>query len=133
MVALLCSPHSNLAMRRIARFFVAPLKNAATEPVAVLSLAATRPQCRGLFDLFRQDTHGNTIRVSRYDSKNEAEAELDRLSEEVHKQHYWVAPSSNLIDPFAPVTSGEPAASADTRANLDELFDPLARFRRGKN
>lgn len=44
----------------------------------------------GPFQLWREDTHGNRFFVAAFLELREAEAALSRLSECVHKQHYFI-------------------------------------------
>lgn len=48
------------------------------------------------FVLWGQDTHGNARVIGRYTRREDAEAKLDELEAHVHKQHYWVFPTSSL-------------------------------------
>lgn len=43
-----------------------------------------------LFVLFGMDTHGTTRVVRKFDTMAEAIQAQDQLTEQVHKQHFWI-------------------------------------------
>ena len=45
-----------------------------------------------LWQLRRQDDHGNEVLVRSYDDRASAEAARDEFTARGHHQHYWVQP-----------------------------------------
>lgn len=43
-----------------------------------------------MFVLFGMDTHGTTRVVRKFDTMAEAIQAQDQLTEQVHKQHFWI-------------------------------------------
>jgi hypothetical protein len=46
-----------------------------------------------MFQLWRQDDHGNTFLIREYEQREAAERARDELDARGHHQHYWVAES----------------------------------------
>lgn len=63
---------------------------------AVPTAAAT---LKGRWFLWRMDTHGNTMRVSVFESREAADRMRDALTSSEHKQHFWVAADSGIACP----------------------------------
>ena len=55
------------------------------------------------FSLWREDTHGTSLIIGRFATREEAELTKDKLEEQVHKQHYWI------IDELEPRSSSSAA------------------------
>jgi hypothetical protein len=73
-------------------------------PMRRISSAASRPRllagaAAGRFDVWRQDTHGNSVRIKRFADRRSADDEIARLEEQPHKQHYWVSAARELVNP----------------------------------
>ena len=61
------------------------------------------------FVLFGMDTHGTTRVVGKFDTHEEAIARHDELTEQVHKQHFWIVQESQL----SPTVVGENVQTPD--------------------